>query len=131
VGTGSGVLALAALTLGAARAMGVDVDAEALRVASENARLNGLSDRLQLLLGGPEATEETYPLVLANILAAPLVEMAPTLVRRVAHHGDLVLSGIPVSLENEVRKVYRDLGMHLVDVRSRAGWIAIILRASW
>jgi len=131
VGTGSGVLALAALRLGAPRAMGVDVDAEALRVAGENARLNGFSDRLQLALGGPDATENTYPLVLANILAAPLVDIAPVLVRRVAHHGHLVLSGIPVSVEDEVGRVYRDSGMHLVDVRSRAGWVAIVLRASW
>ena len=131
VGTGSGVLALAALILGVPRATGIDLDAEALRAADENARLNGLSGRLRLARCGPEGTEGTWPLVLANILAAPLIEMAPALVRRVAHPGRLVLSGIPLSVEHQVGKAYRDLGMHLVVVKSRAGWVAIVLQASW
>jgi hypothetical protein len=53
VGTGSGVLALAALVMGVPRALGIDLDEEALRVAAENARLNGLDDRLRLARGGP------------------------------------------------------------------------------
>ena len=54
VGTGSGVLALGALMLGVPRAPGIDIDDEALRVAAENARINGLDERLQLTRGGPE-----------------------------------------------------------------------------
>ena len=75
-----------------------------MRCASprENARINALHDRLQLVRGGPEAVTGIWPLVLANVLAAPLIEMAPTLVRRVGHHGQLVLSGIPSSVEQEV-----------------------------
>jgi ribosomal protein L11 methyltransferase len=83
VGTGSGVLALAALALGVAQAVGVDIDADALEVAAQNTRLNNRVDRLQLLLGGPDAVSGAWPLVLANVLAAPLIEMAPVLVRRV------------------------------------------------
>jgi ribosomal protein L11 methyltransferase len=131
VGTGSGVLALAALILGVPRAMAIDLDAGALRVADENARINGLSGRLRLERCGPDTPEGAWPLVLANIQAAPLIEMAPALVRRVAHQGRLVLSGIPLSVEQQVGKSYRDLGMHLVDVKPRAGWVAIVLQASW
>jgi ribosomal protein L11 methyltransferase len=72
-----------------------------------------------------------WPLVFANILAAPLIDMAPQLVRRVAHDGQLVLSGIPCSVEADVDRVYRDLGMRRVTTKSRAGWTATILRASW
>ena len=131
VGVGSGVLALAALMMGVPRAVGVDVDDEALRVAAENARLNGLGERLQLIRGGPEAVAGTWPLVLANVLAAPLIEMAPALVRRVGHHGQLVLSGIPASVEPDVDRTYRRLGMRRVGVLSRGGWVALVLQASW
>ena len=73
----------------------------------------------------------TWPLVLANVLAAPLIEMAPALVRRVGHHGRLVLSGIPASVERNVDESYRRLGMRRVGGKSRAGWVAIVLQASW
>ena len=131
VGTGSGVLALAALLMGVPRALGIDLDAEALRAAAENARLNALDGRLQLARGGPDAVDGTWPLVVANLLAAPLLELAPLLVRRVGHHGRLVLSGIPSSVEPDVDRVYRHLGMQRVRAQSRAGWSALVLQASW
>jgi ribosomal protein L11 methyltransferase len=131
VGTGSGVLALVALTMGVPRAMGLDVDAHALEIAAENARLNNMLDRLQLVLGGPEAVHEACPLVLANVLAAPLIEMAPVLVRRVANRGTLILSGIPQSLESEVRRTYQRLGMRHIRTETRGGWIVLLMQASW
>jgi ribosomal protein L11 methyltransferase len=131
VGTGSGILALAALTLGVPRAAGVDIDEDALRIAAGNAVLNGLDGRLALTRGGPEAVTGTWPLVLANVLPAPLVEMAPALVRRVGHHGLLVLSGISSSLEHDVARTYRRLGMRRLRTTSRAGWVALVLQASW
>lgn len=131
VGTGSGVLALAALTLGVPRAMAIDVDAAALRVTADNARVNGLDARVQLALGGPDIVAGTWPLVVANILAAPLIEMAPALVRRVEHHGHLVLSGIANSMAPDVAQVFVHGGMHRVEMRSRGGWTALVLRASW
>jgi ribosomal protein L11 methyltransferase len=131
VGTGSGVLALAALLMGVPRALGIDIDDEALRVAAENARINAMSDRLQLAHGGPESISGRWPLVFANVVAAPLIEMAPTLVRRVGHHGRLVLSGIPVSVEQNVDGAYRRLGMQHVRTTSRGGWVALVMRASW
>ncbi len=131
VGTGSGVLALAALLMGVPRALGLDIDTEALRAAAENARLNGVERRLQLMRGGPDALTGTWPLVVANLLAAPLIELAPVLVRRVGHHGRLVLSGIPSSVENDLDRAYRRLGMQHVLAQSRAGWSALVLEASW
>ena len=131
VGTGSGVLALGALMMGVPRALGLDIDDEALRVAAENARVNAMSGRFQLTRGGPETVAGAWPMVLANVLAAPLIEMAPVLVRRVGHQGQLVLSGIPSSVEQDVDEAYRRLGMRRVRVTSRAGWVALVLRASW
>ena len=131
VGTGSGVLALGALLMGVPRAVGIDIDEEALRIAAQNARLNAMQERLQLTHGGPGDLTGTWPLILANVLAAPLVEMAPSLVRRLGHHGQLVLSGIPASVEPEVGRVYRRLGMRPVRTTSRGGWVALLLQASW
>ena len=102
-----------------------------MRAAADNARLNGLLDRLQLVRGGPEAVTGAWSLVVANVLAAPLIEMAPTLVRRVGHHGHLVLSGIPASVEPDVARAYSRLGMRRLRVRSRSGWVAIELQAAW
>jgi ribosomal protein L11 methyltransferase len=131
VGTGSGVLAIAALMRGVHHATGIDTDDGALRAAASNVRLNGVSDRLRLVRGGPDALTGTWPLVLANILPAPLVEMAPTLVRRVGHHGRLVLSGVPLSVEPDVHDAYRRLGMKRIGLKERLGWVVLELIASW
>jgi ribosomal protein L11 methyltransferase len=131
VGTGSGILALAALTMGVPRALGIDIDDEALVIASENARLNALADRFEVAPGGPESFSGTWPLVVANVLPGPLIEMAPALVRRVGHHGQLILSGIPASVEADVERVYRRVGMRRIAANARAGWVAEVWRASW
>ena len=131
VGTGSGVLALGALVMGVPQAVGIDIDEDALRVAAENARLHGVGDRLALTHGGPDDVAGTWPFVVANVLAAPLIEMAPVLVRRIGHHGQLVLSGISASLEQDVVDVYRRLGMHHVRTAPRHGWVALVMQATW
>jgi ribosomal protein L11 methyltransferase len=131
VGTGSGVLALAALMMGVPRAVGLDTDGSALQIAAEHARLNNLSDRLQLVLGGPDAVSDVVPLVVANVLAASLIEMAPVLVRRVASRGRLILSGIACSLESQVRQTYERRGMRHIRSEARAGWIAVVMQSSW
>jgi ribosomal protein L11 methyltransferase len=131
VGTGSGVLALAALALGVPRAVGLDIDERAISVAAENARLNGMGKRLRLVCGGPEAVAGTWPLVLANVLAAPLIEMAPVLVRRLGHRAQLVLSGVGASVEDDVARAYVRLGLRRLRVLSRDGWLALVLEATW
>jgi ribosomal protein L11 methyltransferase len=131
IGAGSAVLALAALGSGIPRAHGIDIDDDALQVARENARLNAVEDRLSLTCGGPDTLEQTWPLIVANVLAAPLIEIAPAIVRLVAHRGRLILSGIPASLEHDVVVAYRHLGMHHVRATSRSGWIALVFQATW
>lgn len=137
VGIGSGVLAIAGLVSGVPSAVGVDIDAAALTVAQQNAELNGVADRLRLFAGGPAALEAvgdarvSWPLVLANVLAAPLIDMAPQLVRRISHRGRLVLSGIPEAVAPDVERAYVRLGMRALDARTRGGWTALVLIASW
>ncbi len=131
VGIGSGILALAGLMMGVPQAVGLDIDADALKAAAENARLNNLADRLQLVLGGPDVLDGAWPLVVANVLAAPLIEMAPVLVRRVGKRGRLILSGIPWSLESEVTQTYQHLGIRHIASKTRGGWTMLMAQASW
>jgi precorrin-6B methylase 2 len=131
VGTGSGILVLAALQRGVPRAAGVDTDANALRVASENLRLNGFVGRVSLVHGSIDAVRSTWPLVVANIRAAELMELAPALVRRMATGGRLVLSGIPHGVVPEVAQVYRRLGLREISSNQRDGWAVVVLAPSW
>jgi len=131
VGTGSGILALAALRRGVPSAVGLDLDEDALHAAAENARLNDLSGRLHLVAGGPASVHGRWPIVLANVQAAPLMEMAPDLARRVAHGGRLVLSGVPAAMAPDVTAAYRHQGMRHHDTRTRLGWSALEFQPSW
>jgi len=102
-GCGSGILGIAAAKLGASRIDAVDVDAQALEVARENARLNGVALRACL----PEALAAgDYDLVLANILARPLIDLAPEIGTRTRAEGRVLLSGILESQAAEVQAAY-------------------------
>jgi precorrin-6B methylase 2 len=131
VGTGSGVLALAALKMGAARAVGVDLDAGAIASAAANADLNGLGPRLRLVRGDVRCLRGSWPLVVANILAASLVEMSSDLAPRVARGGRLVLSGVTAGLASEVERAYLRAGLRRDDIQERSGWAALVLQPTW
>ncbi|MFT3763228.1 MAG: 50S ribosomal protein L11 methyltransferase [Pseudoxanthomonas sp.] len=104
-GCGSGILALAALKLGAARAVGVDNDPQALIASRDNAERNQVGDRLAVHLPEDEPVS-TYPVVVANILASALDALADTLAARVAPGGRIALSGILHGQENELLERY-------------------------
>lgn len=95
-GTGSGVLAIAALKLGAARALGFDIDEWSYNNATENALLNHVSDRLVIKVGGAETLHNSgaYEVVLANINRNILMDMAEVLAKATKTGGQLLLSGI-------------------------------------
>ena len=105
-GCGSGILAIAALKLGATAAWGVDIDEQALWASRENAMRNAVAAELKT--GLPEALpEQQFDLLLANILANPLMALAPRLAALVRAGGDLVLSGILCEQADAVRGAYR------------------------
>ncbi|HEY1958901.1 MAG TPA: 50S ribosomal protein L11 methyltransferase [Polyangiaceae bacterium] len=106
VGTGSGILALTAIALGAKDALGVDNDADAIEVAKENAARNAMSERAAFATTPIARVRGTFGLVLANIEADVLVGMKAALVARVAQGGRLVLSGILASREADVRAAF-------------------------
>lgn len=132
VGCGSGILALTAVMLGAARARAVDIDLDAVTVTRENAARNGMTDCIEADDTDASALEHQYPWVVANIEAAPLIAMAQALMARVAPGGRLVLSGIlgPQAAQGQwesVRAAYSRF--QLDDVRHKGEWLAAVLRA--
>ena len=92
-GCGSGVLAIAALKLGCERAHAMDIDVQAITATRENAAQNGVQDRLAVS-ASPDAIGEQFDVVVANILAGPLVELAGSISDRIRSGGQLALSGI-------------------------------------
>jgi len=104
-GCGSGILALAALKLGAAGAVGVDNDPQALLATEDNAGRNGVADRLAVYLPQDEPAA-TYPVVVANILASALDALAEVLAARVQSGGRIALSGILRGQEGELLQRY-------------------------
>lgn len=126
VGCGSGVLALVALSLGAARAVAVDVDPEAIDVTRENAGRNALEGKIDASTTSLEDVALVSPVVVANIEARVLVPMAAELTRHVAPGGLLFLSGILVPQRDEVRAAYPDL--EVVQAPSMGEWTLLALR---
>ena len=111
VGTGSGLLAIAAARLGAGRIAANDVDPVAVEAARENAARNGLGGRIDLRCAGLEAFPGPFDVVVANILANTLVELAPEIASRVAPGGLVLLAGILAPQEEEVRSAYVARGL--------------------
>ena len=111
VGTGSGLLAIAAARLGAARVAANDVDPVAVEVARENVARNGLAGRIDVRHAGLAAIGGTFDVVVANILANTLVELAPDVVARAAPRCLVLLAGILATQEDEVRAAYVAQGL--------------------
>ncbi len=103
-GCGSGILAIAAARLGASQVDGIDIDPQAVAASQDNARLNAVIARFGLPGSLPE---QSYDVVVANILTNPLKAMAPLLAARVRPGGRLVLSGILAEQAEDVMRLYR------------------------
>jgi ribosomal protein L11 methyltransferase len=128
VGCGSGILSLAALTLGVHTAIGVDIDAQAVAVAQRNAELNGLQQRVRFLQGSWEVTAEQFDLITANIYLEPLVQMAPHLARRLQPYGTLIVSGILASQEAALHAALRSARLAVHQRLQEKEWIALAAR---
>ncbi|MBD9370233.1 50S ribosomal protein L11 methyltransferase [Xanthomonas sp. XNM01] len=122
-GCGSGILALAALKLGAAQAIGVDNDPQALIASADNADRNGLADRFSVHLPDDEPAA-TYPIVVANILATALDALAEVLAARVASGGRIALSGILRGQEPDLLERY-GAWFDQLQVSTEEDWVRI------
>lgn len=106
-GCGSGILAIAALKLGAAQAIGIDIDPQAIQASRDNAQRNGVSERLSLYLPQDQPDNLSADVVVANILAGPLRELAPLISVLPITGGHLGLSGVLASQAAGVAEAYQ------------------------
>lgn len=127
VGTGTGILALVALLNGAQTAEGIDIDPVAVECATENAGLNGLADRCRFSLDSLTAFTEPFPLVMANITAPSIVEMAEDLARLTAPGGRLALTGILTAGRQDVLLPFSELGFGLTFMEDQDEWCLLEL----
>lgn len=123
-GCGSGILAIAALKLGAARAIGIDIDPQAIQASRDNARRNGVEDRLALFLPQDKPNGLHADVVVANILAGPLRELAPLISILPAKGGVIGLSGILASQAESVCEAYQEI-FSLEPIAEKAEWCRI------
>ena len=125
VGCGSGVLSVAAARLGASRVVGVDIDRDAPPVTRRNAVANGVGDIVVASNDDVRAIDDRFDLVLANIGAATLAELAAALADRVGADGSLILSGLLDEQTVSVLDAYAD--WEVVERLERDGWVAFTL----
>ncbi len=128
LGTGSGILAMAAVQLGAGRVCAVDIDPLAVEVAQENLAINGLAEQVKCSTTPLESLEGRFDIILANILAEELIRLAPHLTERLSPDGSLVLSGILAEKEGLVRNGFASQPLEYVNTLLEGEWVAIHYR---
>ena len=129
VGTGSGILAIAAAKLGAAEVLGVDIEAVSVRTARENVRLNGVEDVVRIEPGSvDDRSHGEFDGVLANILAEIIARLSPDLARHMAPGGWLVASGIIEARLPAVEHAYARAGLEIVQRWQVGDWVALDAR---
>ena len=125
VGCGSGILAIAALKLGAARAVGVDTDPIAIEASAANARRNALVRRLRVHQGSLPSGEPAFDVALANLIAGVLITLAAALRDELRPGGVVIASGIFVDREADVASAFGRVGLEIVGRRAEGDWLAL------
>lgn len=147
IGTGSGILSVIGMKLGAGKAIGTDIDPIAVRVAGENAEANGLSVFAGMVSEVPDGSvafytgnmlddeafcvpfsEQKYPIVVANILADVIIPLAPVVRRFLLPGGVFVCSGIINLMEEKTKKALTDLGYEILNEERMNDWVSYAVR---
>ncbi len=129
VGTGSGILAMAALRFGAATALGIDNDPEAIECARENARVNGFGDELDLRAVSVDSADAgLFDIVLANLDRNTLLRSAAIIAATVGPEGRLLICGIQDEDVTDIARAFEDAACHVSARREKEEWIALEFR---
>ncbi|OEE79374.1 50S ribosomal protein L11 methyltransferase [Vibrio genomosp. F6] len=123
-GCGSGILAIAAIKLGAEKVVGIDIDPQALTASKDNAQRNGVADQLELFLPQDQPENFTADVVVANILAGPLRELSGIIKGLIKPNGQLAMSGVLDTQAEDVANYYRD-ELHIDPIVEQQEWCRI------
>ena len=126
VGTGSGILGIGAILLGAADVEGVDIDPTAVKVAIENAQLNGVEDKFEIKVGDlADQASGTYDIVVANIVANAVMMLSGVVPQFLKKGGLYITSGIIDTRKDEVVACLENLGFEILKIHEKNGWVCI------
>lgn len=126
VGTGSGILGIGAILLGAKDVEGVDIDPTAVKVAKENAQLNGVADKFTIKVGDlAEQASGKYNIIVANIVANAVMMLSEVIPQFLADDGLYITSGIIDTRKDEVVECLKKLGFNIKTIHEKNGWVCI------
>jgi len=135
IGCGSGILSIAAIKMGASRALGVDIDAASVKATRENSSANGVLDQVEVGLGSVQEIQKGVfsirraPLVLANILAPVLIHLFDDgMADLVAPGGNIILAGILAEQAAGVRAAAEAYGLRFIEQRQIGDWVALVMQ---
>jgi len=129
IGTGSGILAIASVLLGAQKAFGVDIDAQSVKTAKENAEINNISDKVKFIVGDlADKVEGKYNIVCANIVADVIIKLLPDVAQFMEEDAVLIVSGIIDIRKDDVMKAVAENGFRVAEEKYRDNWCAFTLK---
>ena len=130
IGCGSGILSIAACLLGAGRALGIDIDALAVKTAIENGELNGLTaPKYEIRLGDlAKDVEGKYPVIAANIVADAIIMLSPAVPNLLAEDGVYIVSGIIDTREQDVLAALDKCGFTVTERYEHGGWLCLVTK---
>ena len=129
VGTGSGILSIAAAKLGATDVCGVDIDELAVKVAKENVTQNNLDDRITIIQGDLlQGLDKTFDVIVANILAPVICMLCPALKNHHKKGGLFICSGIIIDAKDDVLSALQQANYTIMEVIQKGDWVAIVAK---
>ena len=131
VGSGTGILAIAAVKLGAEKAVAIDFDETCFDNCKENCLVNGVVNSVEVRTGEIKDLEKNnFDLILANIHKNVLIEIADEIKSRIKRNGIVILSGLLTSDQKDIKTKYHSLGFKTEQIEQMDEWIAVVLRFS-
>lgn len=129
IGTGSGILAIASLLLGAESALGVDIDAQSVKTAKENAEINAIGKKAEFIVGDlADKVSGKYDIVCANIVADVIIKLLPDASKYMKKNAVLIISGIIDMRENDIKAAVKENGFYIEKAEYRDNWCAFVLK---
>ena len=128
MGTGSGILSIAAIKLGAGRVTGVDIDAQAIENARGNLALNGVSERVELISGSLDQVDGVFDLIVANMISSLLKPLLPGFKDRLVQTGCLVLGGILEREQDDFIEAIHQVDLSVESVHLDGEWVGVIAK---